>query len=255
MMVRKYVGSLCASLAVTAWLGFAGSAMAAFPNYEGCPRTNPAAIACIDVQNTSGNLNIKGFNVPLGESLEIRGAVSALAVEGNTFIPATGTNGFFTRPVQVPGGLLGIDFPIPGNSVTATTELAGTSSDIRINTASLSISVPVKVRLSNILLGMNCHIGSNSNPVVLNLIVGTTNPPPPNRPITGRRGTPSFVGTEIRLTDNVNVANEFAIPASSSCGLGLGLINLLVDAKLQLPSAAGNNSIEVHNNVGLRPTT
>jgi len=252
MKLRTHAGSLCASLAAACCLAFAGNALAAFPNYTGCPPASATVISCVDIQNTSGNLNIKGFNVPLGESLEIRGGLSPIREGFNDFTPATGTNGFFSRPVEVPGGILGIDFPIPGNSVTATTELAGSASAIRFSSVSGSLIVPVKVRLSNFLLGMNCHIGSNSNPVVLNLITGTTSPPPPNRPISGRRGTVSFVGTEIQIIDNVNVANEFAIPASSSCGLGLGFINLLIDARLQLPSAAGNNSIEVHNNIALR---
>ena len=242
MRVRKHLVALGVSVACVLSV-FTGSALAAFPDYTGCPRSTPGVIACIDIQNTSGNLNIKGFNVPLGPSLEIRGGVSALEGEGNTFTPATGTNGFFSRPVRVPGGLLGIDW-IPGNEVLATTELAGSASDIKINTGTQSVRIPVKVRLSNILLGMNCHIGSNGNPIVLNLITGTTSPPPPNRPISGNFGEPSISpeGTEIIVTGTRNVANEFAIPASSSCGLGLGLINLAVDLKLRLPSAAAGSS-------------
>jgi len=253
MTFRRHLAALCASLAVVAWLALAGSALAAFPNYTGCPSRSATVWACIDIQNTRGNLNIKGFNVPLGESLEIRGAISLPDEEGNNvFTPARGTTGFFSTSVRVPGGLLGIEW-LPGNEVLATTELAGSSSDIHINTDNQSIRIPVKVRLSNFLFGMNCHIGTSTNPVVLNLITGTTNPPPPNRPISGRVGTPSITPEEIRVIDNVNVNNEFAIPASSSCGLGLGLINALIDARLRLPSAAGNNSIEVHNNLALSP--
>lgn len=254
MTFRKSVVSLGASLAVSAWLVLAGSAAAAFPNYSGCPNRATNVFSCIDIQNTSGNLNIKGFNVPLGASLEIRGGISLPDETGtSSFTPAVGTSGFFAQPVEVPGGLLGIDFPIPGNTVLATTELAGSPSAIRINAGAGNITIPVKVRLSNFLLGMSCYIGTNSNPVVLHLTTGTTSPPPPNGPISGHLGT-FFVNeteTEIRLTDNLNVDNAFAVPASSSCGFGLGLINALVDAKLKLPSAAGNNSIEVHNNVGL----
>ena len=118
----------------------------------------------------------------------------------------------------------------------------------------LTVSVPIKVRLVNLLLGMNCHIGTNRSPVVLNLITGTTSPPPPNRPISGRIGAVSVheEGTELRIVGSRNVANEFAIPASSTCGLGLGLINAAVNLKLGLPSAAGNNSIEIVNDIGLK---
>lgn len=241
-----------AAAAVTTWLCLAGTASAAFPNFSDCPRTAPNAVACVDIQNTSGNLNIKGFNVPLGESLEIRGALSSPET-GLTFIPPTGTTGFFARAVQVPGGLLGIEFPIPGNSVTATTELAGSPSEIRINPQNQSIRIPVRVQLTNFLLGMDCHIGTNRNPVILNLVTETTSPPAPNRPISGHLGTfeSPAEGTVI-FRGNLNVENSFAVPAATECGLGLGLINLLVDTRLRLPSAAGNNSIEVTNNVGIQ---
>jgi len=199
------------------------------------------------------NLNIKGFNVPLLRSMQIRGAVAEGERGEAVFVPPAGTNGFFTTPVPVPGGLLGIDFPIPGNSVLAITELAGPASAIKFDFSDLSISIPVKVRLVNVLLGMDCHIGTNSSPVNLHLIVGATSPPPPNRPISGRVGTiVEAPPADIALRGNVNVENSFAVPGASRCGLGLGLINTLVNLKLGLPSAAGNNSIEVTNDVAIR---
>jgi hypothetical protein len=251
MSSRKLTLAVAAVLATMALLGTAGVAQATFPNFSGCtaPTTGNG---CIDIQNRTGNLNIKGFNVPLGESLEIRGTLRENETETPEFIPPAGTNGFFARAVPVPGGLLGIEW-IPGNSVLAITELAGPASAIRINVASNSVTIPIKVRLENLLLGMECHIGTNSHPVVLNLITGTTSPPPPNRPISGARGRFQLLpeGRGFAFIDNLNVENAFAIPAATECGLGLGLINTLVDLKLQLPSAAGNNSIEVHNDVAL----
>lgn len=251
MRRRKLTLAVAAVVATMALFLGAGAAQAAFPNYAGCTAVRPETDACIDVQNRTGNLNIKGFNVPLGESLEIRGTLLGDGTVTPPFVPATGTNGFIARPVAVPGGLVGIEW-LPGNSVLAITELAGSSSAIRINIATNSITVPVKVRLVNLLLGMDCHIGTNRNPVVLNLITGTTSPPAPNRPISGARGRASVVDREIIFTDNLNVENSFAVPGATECGLGLGLINALVNLKLQLPSAAGNNSIEVHNDVALR---
>lgn len=243
--------ALAAALATAAVLALAGSALATFPNFSDCPTTAPSVLACIDIQNTSGNLDIKGFNVPLHESLEIRGGLAA-AESGVTFVPPTGTTGFFSRPVPVPGGLLGIEW-IPGTSVLAITELAGSPSAIRLDLGTFGISVPVRVRLVNTLLGMNCHIGTNRNPVVLNLITGTTSPPPPNRPISGQQGRFEIVPPDTAfVTGNRNVENSFAVPAATECGLGLGLINSLVDLKLQLPSAGGNNSIEVVNDIALK---
>ena len=249
MAMRKLLAAL---LAVSASLVFA-SAASAFPNFSGCPSSTPRFEGCIDVQNRTGNLNIKGFNVPLGESLEIRGAIRN-EEERPVFVPPAGTNGFFATPVPVPGGLLGIEW-IPGTSVLAITELAGPASSILFDFQSFSITIPVKVRLVNLLIGMNCHIGTDRNPVVLHLITGTTAPPAPNRPVTGRVGTFGFTPPDIvTVTGNLNVDNAFAVPGASECGLGLGLINALVNAKLRLPSAAGNNSIEVTNDIAIRTT-
>jgi hypothetical protein len=249
MILRKY---LVALLAIGAWLTLAGAASAAFPNYSGCKRELPEFEACINIQAVRGNLNIKGFNVPLGDSLEIRGTLQGEPGDEFIFVAPTGTNGLFARPVPVPGGLLGIDW-IPGNEVLAITELAGSASDIDFDTQTLNVTIPIKVRLVNFLLGMNCHIGTNSNPVVLELTTGTTNPPPPNRPIRGSIGIPNIVPpNQLQFLNAVNVENAFSIPDSSSCGFGLGLINAIVDSRLGLPSAGGNNSIEVTNNIGLQ---
>lgn len=230
----------------------AGSAQAAFPNFAGCTIRVAEREFCIDIQNRTANLNIKGFNVPLGESLEIRGQLRMEAGGRRLFYPPAGTNGFFARAVPVPGGLLGIEW-IPGNTVLAITELAGPSSGIEVNVEEARIRIPIKVRLVNLLLGMDCHIGTDRNPVVLNLITGTTSPPAPNRPISGRIG--EFVGFPehggFGLIGNLNVENSFAVPGATECGLGLGLINSLVNLRLRLPSTGGNNTVEVVNDVAI----
>jgi hypothetical protein len=221
-----------------ALLGGAGSAQAVFPDLSGCT-ANPALFeeGCIHVQARSGNLNIKGFNVPLHESLAIRGAFNT-RTNPLTFIPPPGTNGFFGTPVPVPGGVFGIEW-LPGNSVLAITELAGPSSSIRIEAIPPTITVPVKVRLVNILLGMDCHIGTNSRPVVLRLS-------------TTRLGTlSSNERSDIFISGNVNGESAFAVPGATECGLGLGLINTLVNLRLGLPSSSGNNTVSITNDIAL----
>lgn len=237
MRARKLALAVAAVLATTALLGAAGSAQAAFPNLSGC-RADPAnpQSGCIDIQSRSGNLNINGFNVPLHDSLEIRGTIET-RTSPLTFIPPTGTNGFFGTPVEVPGGLLGIEW-IPGTTVLAIAELAGPSSAIRIGVIPPTVTVPMKVRLENLLLGMNCHIGTNSRPVLLTL--------PTTRP-----GTVSQNERGITIFGNTNSESSFAVPAATECGLGLGLINSLVNLRLGLPSGAGRNSITVVNDIAL----
>jgi hypothetical protein len=240
---RLVVTVVVAAMALTIGVGVAH---AAFPNFTGCT----SGSFCVDIQNRSGNFRIKGFNVPLHESLEIRGMIVPNGTDIPDFVPPAGTTGFFATPEPVPGGLLGIEW-IPGTSVLAITELAGPSSAIKVEPNTGRLRVPIKVRLVNLLIGMDCHIGTNSRPINLDLITGTTSPPPPNRPITGRRALASLIPGGFQLIGNTNVENSFAVPGASECGLGLGLINSLVNLKLGLPSAAGNNSIELNNDVAL----
>jgi hypothetical protein len=251
MKLRTRVAAVAAATAAVSAVAMGGSASAAFPNFSDCPR--PAALFCVDVQNTGGSMTIKDTTVPLGDSLEIRGGIGFIDRVGTLgFIPPAGTNGFFARPIRIPGGLLGIDWPIPGNAVTATAQLAGPASSIHLDIATFSIEFPMKLKLDNPILGGNCYIGSNSNPVRLSLTQGTTSPPPPNRPISGHIGDPAHTADYLAWTGNLNVDNSFAVPGASGCGLGVGIVDALVNLKLGLPSAAGNNTIQSVNSLGLK---
>jgi hypothetical protein len=253
MRLRKGLTAAIAGGALSLGLAFSGSASAAFPDFSDCPRATPNLSACFDVQSVSGSLTIKGFTVPLGTSFELRGALAFddSRAGGYRFFPPTGKTGIFAKPVQVPGGLLGINFPIPGNAVTATAKLAGSPSNIAVDLSTLSVTIPLKLALTNPVIGPGCQIGSDTFPVNLNLIVGATSPPPPNTPISGRIGTFDFGERYITILGNTNVDNAFSVPGASGCGIGLGLINALVNTKLSLPSAPGNNTIIVDNNVAL----
>lgn len=255
MNAQKHIFALVMMIMTSAF-ATGGVAQAAFPNYSDCPRTSPGVRACLDIQSIRGSLEIKGFTVPLGDSLEIRGGlVPPAEAEGtiSRFVAPAGTNGFFSKPIQIPGGILGIELPIPGNAVTGTAQLAGSASSIIFNLGLpvTTVSVPVKLKLDNPILGPNCYIGTNSTPVRLNLTTGTTSPPLPNRPISGSLGR-LVGGEDLELLGASNVDNSFAVPGASGCGLGLGLISAVVNLKLRLPSASGNNTMIVENNIGLR---
>jgi hypothetical protein len=252
MRFRKGFAAVAVGGALSLVAG-AGTASAAFPDFSDCPRSTPDISGCFDVQSVSGSLTIKGFTVPLGTSFELRGALAfdASRPGGYRFVPPAGKTGIFAKPVQVPGGLLGIDFPIPGNAVTATAKLAGPTSGIAVDLSTFTVSLPIKLSLTNPIIGPGCQIGSDNSPVRLTLIVGTTAPPPPARPISGRVGTPTIGERYITIAGSTNVDNTFSVPGASGCGIGLGLINSIVNLKLGLPSAAGNNEIIVTNNVAL----
>lgn len=98
------------------------------------------------------------------------------------------------------------------------------------------------------MLGNNCYVGTFTNPIKLNLITGTTSPPPPNSPITGKAPKFEFNPTTeiIRQTGGEFVDNSFSAPGASGCVLTLfGFIpvsiNGLVNSQSGLPAAAGTN--------------
>ncbi len=250
MHLRKGILGGVVGVVSLASVAMSGTAVAAFPNFSDCPRASSST--CLDIQSNSGSITIKGFNVPLDHSLEIRGGLQVAT--GNSFVPPTGTNGFFATPVDVPGGLLGIDLPIAANRVTATAVLAGPASSIHVDLSTLGLQVPILLKLTNPLIGPGCQIGTTSSPVILNLITGTTSPPAPNRPISGHVGTVGVGGggTYLGYIGNENVDNSFSVPGASGCGLGLGLINAIVDAKLKLPSTGGNNTMIIDNDVAIQ---
>jgi hypothetical protein len=108
--------------------------------------------------------------------------------------------------------------------------------------------LPLKVHLINSVLGNSCYIGSNSNPITLNLITSTTSPPPPNKPITGKE--PEFAVNEstgvLEGRNGTFVDNSFSAPGATGCTLTLfGFLPIsldgLVDLQAGLPAAAGTN--------------
>ena len=96
------------------------------------------------------------------------------------------------------------------------------------------------------LLGSECYIGSNTEPIVLKLTTGTTKPPPPNTPIKGNIGEFSSraEGGILVIKNNSLVDNLFAVPAAKGCGGKAfeALIDPIVNAKLGLPSSSGTNT-------------
>ena len=134
--------------------------------------------------------------------------------------------------------------------MTATTELVAKPSNPAIfNFEDLvgehgsALTLPVRVHLKNPLLGNSCYIGSESNPIQLHLTTGKTSPPAPNKPISGNPGFFEEENLIITVKENKLVDNAWAAPAATGCGEFFSfLIDPIVNSKLGLPSAAGNNT-------------
>jgi len=239
-----------------------------FAPFADCPLSNPSVTACIVASTTSGEFTVGKKTVPINKTITLQGGTIENRETGAlTFVGAEDGNTLSKTALYVPGGLFGIEAPASWSKeakeqfnkminegltgVTETTELAKPASNIGINTNNLlaetgvALSLPVKVKLSNVFLGSNCYIGSESNPINLNLTTGTTSPPEPNKPIKGNRGSVEFKDefALVILSGGSLVDNAFAAPGATGCGGSFSsLVDPLVDSVFGVPAAAGHNT-------------
>jgi hypothetical protein len=276
---RRVVTTVVALFASLAVLALASSALATehhpkgdYAQFNQCPLSNPATNFCLFAQTESGKFIVGKKTVPITNTITLQGGIHVveneeLEIIGTEFIGAENGVTLSKTPQKVPGGLLGINcaeisngferavceiiFENKFTEVTATTELAAPASSIGINLNNLiggsgiALSLPVKVKLDNALFGESCYIGSNAAPIPLPLTTGTTSPPAPNKPISGKVGKVEFKN-EFALTvvsENTLVNNSFAAPGAEGCGgIFSFLIDPLVNAQLGIPAAAGHNT-------------
>lgn len=246
---------LSAAVAAVMSLALLAPAAGAAPNpgyeaFAACPN-NPILVTCIRVDVTGGNFKMGNKDVPITKQITVSGGIEN---------GGEGFQGTMSEAKQkVPGGVIGLTgltwlaefLGIEALTLYAVTELAGTPKML-VEPAVL----PIKVHLINSALGNNCRVGSNTSPIVLNLTRGTTSPPPPNKPITGKEPEVSFdEATEIIYAKNGQfVDNSFAAPGANGCVLTLfGFIpisiNGLVNTASGLPSPAGTNETRQNFNL------
>jgi hypothetical protein len=241
-------GAALAALALTAPAASAATPAPGYTQFTGCPSPAevPIVAFCQRVHIDGGHVKMGNKTVPIENPMNLVGGLE----ENGNFV-----GGVFPPVKQkVPGGVLGLTgltwllefFGSEALTLYATTELAGAPGNAFVE----PITLPVKVHLETPsgVLGKNCYIGSVTNPIKFNLIIGTTNPPPPNQPITGvaPEASQDEVLEIIKLENGQFVDNSFAAPGASGCVLTLfGFIpisiNGLVNSQSGLPSPAGTN--------------
>jgi hypothetical protein len=237
----------------------------------------PGQALCQDGLTTSGEFAIGSTKVPINKTITLEGGAIPTGNSEEYFL-LPGANGVSLSKVElnVPGGLLDLVNceEIKGNGileklergtckaifenkttgVTATTEVVANASNPAIlNTANLSfeegtaLTLPVRVHLKNPLLGNACYVGSEAHPIQLHLTTGATSPNPPNKSIHGKvgkeRNYEEFEHLLLKLKENSLVDNTFSVPTAEGCGeLFAFIIDPIVNSKLKLPSADGNNT-------------
>jgi hypothetical protein len=216
-----------------------------FAIFSDCPLNNPAVGTCIVSTTTSGEFKIGNKTVPITQPVVLQGGLTS---ESPQLVPAEDGNTLSKTALPVPGGIVGIELLPPLTSVTATAELAGTAevNVVNANTGQgVGAALPLKVKLDNPALGSTCYLGSNAEPLSLQLTTGTTNPPPPNTPISGDPGEAVLGGHGkiIKILHSSLVDNAFAAPGANGCAEPLSLvIDPAVNLQTGLPAAAGKNT-------------
>ncbi len=233
-----------------------------YKHFAGCPSPaeNPNLEFCIRSEITSGHFQMGTKDVPIEKPIVLSGGYN---ISGTEF-GATSKGGLIPVAQKVPGGVIGLTgltwllefFGSEALTLYATTEAAGLPGP----PLSDPLSLPIKVHLTNPagLLGSNCYVGSFTNPISLKLTTQTTNPPAPNKPISGKGGKlgPGPALGILKVANAEYVDNSFAAPGASGCVLTLfGFIpisiNGLVNSQSGLPAAAGTNETRQVNTTEL----
>ncbi|HEY3958935.1 MAG TPA: hypothetical protein VGL68_00335 [Solirubrobacteraceae bacterium] len=283
---RVLLAAVAGVLAPMAFLGVGSSSALAAPTgifaaFAQCPTSIPGVALCQYMEVTSGEFAIGSLRVPVDRPIVLQGG--AIPTGGSNFneyflLPAANGESISQTELEVPGGLssvIGCPSLRDGRGfsrgrrhdpcsrfwgwgasrVSATVEsVAGPTNPPIQNIAALveekgtALTFPARIHLKNPVLGEGCYLGSESSPIELHLTDGTTSPPPPNQPITGKAG---IAATEVEegyealtTSQSTLVDNSFSVPPAEGCGGELSsIIDPLLDHTLGLESPAGHNTL------------
>lgn len=266
-------GKIAAAALATALAGLVLASAAAantkkavgeFAQFNNCSFEAPAVENCLYSVFTGGTLKLGAKSVPVVNPITFEGGFSG---EPPVFFAANNGQTLSKTPQPLPGGLVGVA-PLAWwpmwvkeyfeeqigkgvTGVTVTMELAKPASAIGLNLENMLIeegvglSLPVKFKLSNAILGSNCYLES-SPPIQLELTTGTSGS------LTGSPGE-FFLNPEatiaglkgLKLVDNV-----FEVPAAGGCG---GLLSEyfdpLVDSIFGLPAGPGESHASLEGKI------
>jgi hypothetical protein len=262
---RRYIvvgAALIVALVVLVFASGGSHANRDYAPFAECPLSNPATDICIFAQTKSGKLTIGRKMIPITKTITLQGGVHQAETGGKQeFVGARNGDTLSIAPQVIPGGLAYVIAPEflsktlrkrfyelidrGAGKVTATIALAGSASDIGVSTQNLieakgiGLSLPVKLGLSNPLLGETCYIGSSAHPIVIKLTTG----------LTGKRGHAKFKDEYnlATITDESLVSDSFAVPRAEGCGRVLApRLDSALDAGLGLPIARGNSEARLN---------
>jgi len=267
MRLKKLM--LSGLVAVVASMAFASVSLGAahhpkgeFKEFGECPLNRTSIEFCVNSISSKGSFTIGKKEVPLVNPVRLQGGYEG-EPSNLQFYGAENGETLSKTPQPVPGGLLGIKAPTwwPGfiqewfnglinegfTGVTATVELTGPSkglTNIKLNTTNLlfeegtALGLPVRIHLSNAILGSACYIGSEKEPVQLNFTTGTSGA------LTGSAGEfmPNETFTKLTFAGGKFVDGTYKAPGTNGCGgIFSFLVNPLVESILGVPAGSGKN--------------
>ena len=196
-----------------------------FKKFADCPIA--AGEYCTYAETLSGEFKLGSKTAPIENPLVLQGGIKSLGTLQEITMPLIpplyGAEMVSKTSQKLPGGLTGLGEGI-GGEVSATAELV-TGGTVLLAPANLfgvlpAVTLPIKIHLQNEMLGENCYIGTDKNPVVLHLTDYITSPPAGTEPISGKRGEEVSInsGRAFELHGNTLVDNTFPVPAATGCG-------------------------------------
>jgi hypothetical protein len=243
-----------------------------FAVFKACPTTNPAVALCFVARSKEGKFTVGSKTVKFKQLTVQGGEIVNEETGAEIFVaPGNGEETLSRVPLNVPNGLKPVKFnKFPKNlkerwgiakaqeklGLTLTVELAGTPGISRSNLLSAegpALTVPVRIHLTNAfrspvdgtgLLGEECYVGSEAEPIVQNLTSGETHPPEGFSPITGQVGQLEFneAFTYVTVKKNLVVDNTYPVPVSKGCGgVNEEIIGPAINELFGLPAPAGES--------------
>ena len=193
-----------------------------------CPINAAKVNGCLYAPVEGGYITLGKTVVPIAKTLVLQAGLLREEQEFLKYLVGALDDETLTKvSLPLPGGLFGLP-------LYAVTELAATAGSISLNTGlgsgNILLTLPIKVRLVNHLLGAECTIGTNAHPIELNLTSGTSGG------LTGNHGTESIIaegGIDV-VRSVVLVESGFAVPGANGCGSAF--VDEAVDAKVGIPS-------------------
>lgn len=189
---------------------------------------------CLSVVVNGGTFDNNGFTLPINDGDLI---IAASLPDGDgAMVPRDdGHFGVYSKPMTVPGGVLGVDLPLNNlfglAAVTSQVEAVETPTLNGLVT-DFDITLPARLKINNPFLGDNCYIGSPENPVVFEL---------DNDPAGFEAHYEDPYPAETAWLSGIhNKATDFELPGATGCG-PFGALNPIVNWRAKVPNGTGTS--------------